>query len=324
MKNLPMVMFIPLALSCIPHAYAQRSTSDLPPLSEPAARSSQDQTQIGEHIILDIPSLFHKAELRDGSYVPVGLSLGHEYKGKGAVIIAVIQQDGFNADEVALIIRIEDGTVAMVTGTPKQLNDVLGLKIDMDLRAKHEAEARVEQGLRDKYDAIRLRDQQEAERQKTEAIERKKAELQALKGRSVYFVAPDDKTFLNSDVPYLTRMVILSAESVDEDTASLELTDSRGKHFTYTLSYLCKDDYALPNLRPCGVLSSLPAGITPREMAAIRNRTYFIGMRERALTMSRGLPERTNEDASSKQLVYGQGDYVYIRHGVVENYQISY
>ena len=49
----------------------------------------------------------------------------------------------------------------------------------------------------------------------------------------------------------------------------------------------------------------IPATLTSREVAAIRQRDYFIGMAEEALHMSRGLPTRENDyGRGGRQVIY--------------------
>ena len=64
---------------------------------------------------------------------------------------------------------------------------------------------------------------------------------------------------------------------------------------------------------------------TEIEIRHIKANTVFIGMREQALYLSLGPPERTNttvlKNIESKQCIYGDGIFVYVTNGKVTAYQ---
>ncbi|HZV12842.1 MAG TPA: hypothetical protein VFA55_06465 [Candidatus Kapabacteria bacterium] len=56
---------------------------------------------------------------------------------------------------------------------------------------------------------------------------------------------------------------------------------------------------------------------------AIENSKVYVGMTKKQAIMSWGEPDHVNEDAYSEQWVYGDGDYLYFRNGIMTNYQIE-
>lgn len=70
------------------------------------------------------------------------------------------------------------------------------------------------------------------------------------------------------------------------------------------------------------LLPSIPAWLTPQEIAAIKRKQIFKGMRRKALLYVVGEPDRVNTSSvGDSQLIFG-GLYIYVNHsGIVTNWQ---
>lgn len=134
------------------------------------------------------------------------------------------------------------------------------------------------------------------------------------------------------DIPLLTPMTIVAADyNTRYDLIVWKLRLPNGREVLSASRY--RDDPA-SNVgndnsflgRSLGyLLMAVPAGLTPHEIEAIKTRKIFIGMSHRALLYSWGFAPENDYGRGGKQLVYGNGDYVYLGlDGRVANWQSTH
>lgn len=256
------------------------------------------------------------------------------YRGKSATVIAVqlnelkrrelrpnafgeiIAEDDIVNPYFDIVVQFDDGTLAMHTSYP--LSAGIGDNLELESAANT------------------LGNQMSAE-------------LPCLVGKTVYAVGysklyqPDTsleelvgvasngvlKQLWPSDVPLLEPLTVLAAKYIESTGVVFKLKLPNGKEalsFTNQSYYLdTGDNDSRPLIeRVTGtLLSQIPAGLTQKEVDAIKHGTIFKGMSKNAVDDLLGFPDKENDlGRGGKQLIYLDRLFVYLdRDEKVEDWQ---
>lgn len=251
------------------------------------------------------------------------------YKGKSATVIAVqlnelhraeygrknalgeqLSPDDAENPYVDIVVRFDDGTIAMKTGYPGIL--------DIDLASdRNELTAEMDRQLPTVIGAKVYAVGFSRLYKPTATLEDMAGASEVLSRLSV------------TDVPLLTALTVTKAKFIPEEKAVvLKLTLPNGQEALALTSdtYLENRDANASFLaRVSGtLLDSIPKKLTPKEVDAIKRMTLFRGMSEDAVGYAIGFPEQTNDwGRGGKQLVFFSGKLmVYVdRDGKVTDWQ---
>jgi hypothetical protein len=272
----------------------------------------------------------------DRRYEPSAIDIDNlpaTYKGKKGTVIAVqlnalkARERGPNAlgeiaaeDDIVdpyfdVVVRVEDGTLAMTTAYPLTLST--GDEIELASAA----------GLL------------------TEQISK---QLPLLIGKTVYAVgysklySPDttldELTLLQNrlgrsskqmsfiDVPLLQPLTVLAAKYIESAGVVFKPRLPNGREaiaFTDPIYYHDKDKPLLDGILGT-LLSRIPAKLTQMELDTIRRGALIRGMKKSAVEYSMGFPDKENNwDTGGKQLIYSDSIFVYLDHDdKVTNWQL--